>query len=87
MPNSWNEADIILIPKSHKDHRKVGSFRPITLLNVDYKILACILAKRINTVLGILIHPDQMGFIKSRQLKENIRKILNIVNYSLDFKK
>lgn len=86
MPNSWNKADIILTPKPNKDHRKVESLRPIRLLNEDDKILASILEKRINTVLGILIHTDQMRFIKGRQLKDNIRKVLNIMNYALDKK-
>lgn len=79
--DSWNETNIILLPKLHKDLKKVESYRPIALFNSDYKILVTILAKRVNYVLGTLIHPDQTGFIKNRQLKDNIRKVLNIVDY------
>lgn len=79
VPKSWNEANIILIPKPHKHHRKAKSFRPIELLNTDYKILAVILAKRLNTVLGT---PIQTGFIKGRQVKGNTRKVLNIVDHA-----
>lgn len=81
IPDSWNETNIILLPKLHKDLKKVESYRSIALFNSDYKILVTILAKRVNYVLGTLIHPDQTGFIKNRQLKDNIRKVLNIVDY------
>lgn len=80
--DSWNEANISLLPKPHKDHKKVESYRPIAPLNVDYKILASILAKRVNNVITGLIHPDQAGFIKNRQLKHNIRKVSNIISYA-----
>lgn len=69
---SWNKANIILLPKPHKNLKKVDSYRPIALLNPDYKILASILAKRVNNVIGVLFHPDQTGFIKNRHLKDNI---------------
>ena len=37
------------------------NYRPITLLNVDYKILSKVLARRIKGVLGEIVHHDQVG--------------------------
>lgn len=79
-PESWKTASICLIPKKDKDPQECASYRPISLLNTDYKILAKILARRLETVLPQVIKPDQTGFIKSRFGTDNIRRLLNIIN-------
>jgi hypothetical protein len=47
LPNSFYEATITRIPKAQKDPTKKENFRPISLMNIDAKILSKILAKRI----------------------------------------
>lgn len=65
LPETWTEVNIILLPKPGKDPRCLQSYRPISLLNSDYKILTT--ANRLNRVLTEYIHPDQVGFTKNRQ--------------------
>ena len=58
------------------------NWRPITLLNCDYKIATKCIACRIKKVLPKLINNDQTGFMKNRFIGENITLIDNIINYA-----
>uniref|UniRef100_A0A670II53 Reverse transcriptase domain-containing protein n=1 Tax=Podarcis muralis TaxID=64176 RepID=A0A670II53_PODMU len=80
-PASWKEAYITLIPKTEKDKTDIKNYRPISLLNNDYKIFADIMASRLKKLLTKYIHKDQMGFLPNRHQKENVRHILNIIEY------
>jgi len=73
---------ISLIPKKDKDVRLLQNWRPISLLNTDYKILTKVLASRLQFALKDIISPDQTGYIKGRNIGENIRLMDDIIHVS-----
>ena len=71
---------ITCIPKGDKTRTLLKNWRPITLLNTDYKIISNVLANRLKTCLPSIIHPDQKGFIKDRCIAENTRLVYDIMD-------
>jgi exonuclease III len=77
-----NRGIITLIPKKDKNRLFLKNWRPITLLNSDYKILTKALANRIGYVLPNIIDEDQTGYIKGRFIGCNIRLIEDIITFT-----
>ena len=74
LPNTLHEATITLITKPNKDNTKKENYSPISLMNVDAKILKESLANRIQQHIRKLIHHDQVRFIPGMQEFFNIQK-------------
>lgn len=47
------------------------NYRPISLLNQDYKIFTSVLARRLENILPDIINLDQTGFVKRRKTRDN----------------
>ena len=90
-------AIIVLLFKAG-DPFEVGNYRPISLMNIDYKILAYILLAHFQPFLDEIMHPAQTAYIPGRYIGTNIRKVQDVIDYTvshnsdtailfLDFKK
>ena len=66
-----NSSFLALIPKE-KGATSFSRFRPISLCNIGYKVITKVLANRLKVVLPLIIPENQGGFIKGRQISDNI---------------
>lgn len=82
LPATSNTAKISLLLKPNKDPTLPSSYWPISLINVDTKIIAKALALRLEKVIPSIIHPDQTGFVKGRLASNTTRRLLNIMYHS-----
>lgn len=81
---SARDGIISLLDKPGLDGLKVPNWRPITLLNADYKIFAKVLANRLQSVMPYLIDKDQLGYMKGRNIADNLLDLLSIVKHCED---
>ena len=72
VPKTIQLATIKVIPKEQTDPAIQSSYRLLTIQNIDSKILANILATRLNSVLPKLVPTDQTGFVRNRHSYSNI---------------
>ena len=79
---SQRHGIISLIPKDENNLMVLINWRPITLLNVDYKILTRVIVKRIESKLPKLVHSDQTGFVKGRYIGQNVRLLNDLMEFT-----
>ncbi|KAL9982663.1 hypothetical protein ACROYT_G004734 [Oculina patagonica] len=81
---SQKQAVITLIEKKGKDRSLLENWRPISLVNVDTKIMSKVIASRIKNVLPEIIHHNQTGYVKDRFIGETIRSIYDVMDYTVE---
>ena len=79
LSNSQRQAVIKLIEKKERDKRFIKNWRPISLLSVDYKIIATALATRLKETQPKLIYFQQTAYVKNRFIGEGGRLISDIL--------
>jgi len=72
---------ITCLPKGNKPRELLKNWRPISLLNVDYKILSGVMARRMKEVLGAIVDETQKGFLRNRFISENTRLVYDIIDH------
>ena len=76
-----SQSLITLLPKQDKDTTLLSNWRPISLLNTDYKIGTKALANRMKDVLPEIISHTQTGFVKGRYIGESVRLLEEVLDY------
>ena len=71
----------MIIQKKDRDKRFIKNWRPLTLLNVDVKILSKALANGVQKVIPKLIAVDQAAYIKGRLIGESIQVIYDLTEH------
>ena len=85
LPYHMKEGMISSIFKGKGDRSDLNNWRPITLLNTDYKLFTSIINNRLLSVLSDKINLNQSGFIKNRFIIENVKILDEILKKKSEF--
>ena len=80
VPLSHRESIVTLIPKVGKSLNSPKDWRPISLLNVDFKIISAAITNRLKTVMNDIISPSQSAYISGRFIGENSRLVYDVID-------
>ncbi|CAF1549755.1 unnamed protein product [Didymodactylos carnosus] len=78
---SFLRALITLLRKPGTPEGHIKSYRPLSLMNVDYKIISKVLAQRLKLVMEKVVHPDQTCSVPNRTLQDNIHLARSLIRY------
>ena len=80
LPYTLRKAIVTIIYKKG-DETLLKNYRPISLTNYDYKIIASVFARRLQKVISKIVDEDQSGYIKGRFIGCNARMLEDIFEY------
>ena len=75
-PDSMKNAIVKLLFKKG-DHRQLKNWRPVSLLNVDYKILNKVLTNRLSNYIGKIVPNEQKCGVKGRKITDAYTTLLH----------
>ncbi|XP_040214403.1 vomeronasal type-2 receptor 26-like [Rana temporaria] len=78
MPESMLKSVIVLLYKKD-DKRELKNWRPISLLNVDYKVVAKVLANRLRAVVEKLVGEEQVCAVPGRSIAESLVSLRDVI--------
>jgi exonuclease III len=81
LSDSQRKSILTLVFKGN-DREFLKNYRPISLMNTDYKILTFVLSNRLQSVLPSIINENQTGYVKGRYIGDNIRLTEDVISYS-----
>ena len=79
LSHSQKQATIKLIEKKDRDKKLIKNWRPISLLNIDTKLISKVLAGRLKNVLPSLITSHQTAYVNGRFISEGGRLISDVL--------
>ena len=82
LPDSLSLSYITLLPKDNQDKTQMKKYRPISLLNVDYKISSKAITNKLQPHMSKLIHADQQCSIVGRKIQNHLHFIRDIITYT-----
>ena len=81
IPGEMKLSYITLLPKDEKNRTEVSKYRPVSLLNTDYKVISKILTARLRKVMNKLVHKGQQCAVKGRKIQNHLHNIREIITY------
>ena len=86
IPDDWNEATIIRIPKKSA-LKDCDNWRVIYLLSIPSKILATIIINRLSNVVDSRLREEQAGFRKGKGFIDQIFALRNIIEQCTEWQR
>ena len=81
LPKEMKLSYMTLLPKDSNNRTEVGKYRPVSLLNADYKIISKILTLWLQPVMHKLVHEDQQCAVKGRKIQNHLHNLREIITY------
>lgn len=78
---SQSHSLITLLSKDPEKAQTIDNWRPISLLNVDYKIMSKALSNRLQKIINRIVHPDQTCAVTGRTIFDNLHLLRNTFDY------
>ena len=78
--SSQRQTVIKLLEKKEKDKSLISNWRPISLLNLDYKIISKLFASRLKNILPNFISSQQTAYVAQRCINKSERLISDLLS-------